>query len=69
MTLEHANELFAQFMKDHAHLVDLADAFGPEPTDLQIVTALSEHFDMPRLDMIERLICVDFVTLRREAMS
>lgn len=50
----------------YANLVDLADAVLPDPTDLQIVTALSEAFDMPLGAVIERLICMDFVTVRRE---
>lgn len=47
-----------------AKLADLADAF--EPSDLQIVMAVAEAFDMPLLATIERLICVDFVTVRRQ---
>lgn len=49
-----------------ARLVDLADAVQPEPTDLEIVEAVSEHFDMPLGAVIERLICVDFVGVRKQ---
>lgn len=51
---------------DHAHLFDQADALALEPTDVQIVDALVEAFDLPALTVIERLICMDFVTVRRE---
>lgn len=50
----------------HGQLVDLFDAFDLEPTDLEIVTAVSEHFDMPLGAVIERLICVDFVGVRKQ---
>jgi hypothetical protein len=46
-------------------LTDLADAVQPEPTDLDVVMAVAEAFDMPLLEVIERLICVDIVTVRR----
>jgi len=49
-----------------ARLVDLADAVQPEPSDLEIVTAVSEAFDMPLRAVIERLICVDFVGVRKQ---
>ena len=51
---------------EHGQLVDLFDGFEPEPSDLEIVTAVSEHFDMPLRAVIERLICVDFVTVRAQ---
>ena len=51
---------------EHGQLVDLFDAFEPEPTDLEIVTAVSEAFDMPLGAVIERLICVDFVGVRKQ---
>ena len=50
----------------YATLVDLADAVQPEPSDLEIVTAVSEAFDMPLGAVIERLICVDFVGVRKQ---
>ncbi len=52
-----------------ARLVDLADAAQPELTDLEIVTAVSEHFDMPLRTVIERLICVDFVGVRKQVSA
>lgn len=51
---------------EHGQLVDLFDAFELEPTDLEIVTAVSEAFDMPLGAVIERLICVDFVGVRKQ---
>lgn len=51
---------------EHGQLVDLFDAFQPEPSDLEIVTAVSEAFDMPLGAAIERLICVDFVGVRKQ---
>ncbi len=53
---------------DHARLVDLAEAFERAPTDLQIVDALVEAFEQTPVQIIERLICMDFVTVRREVM-
>ena len=50
----------------HSQLVDLLDAFEQEPSDLEIVTAVSEAFDMPLRAVIERLICVDFVGVRKQ---
>lgn len=50
----------------YARLVDLADAVLPEPNDLEIVTAMSEAFDMSLLAVIERLLCVDFVAVRKQ---
>lgn len=50
----------------YARLVDLADAVLPEPTDLEIVTAMSEAFDMTLAAAIDRLICVDFVAVRKQ---
>ena len=50
----------------YARMFDLADAMQPDPTDLEIVTAVSESFDLPLGAVIERLICVDFVTVRRQ---
>ncbi|MEW6022819.1 MAG: hypothetical protein AB1807_11835 [Pseudomonadota bacterium] len=50
----------------HGQLVDLFDDFQPEPSDLEIVTAVSEAFDMPLGAVIERLICVDFVGVRKQ---
>jgi len=51
---------------EHGQLVDLADAFHAEPTDVQIVDALVEAFELAPRQIIERLICVDFVTVRQE---
>lgn len=53
----------------YARLVDLADAAAPEPTDVQIVDALVEAFDLSPRAVIERLICVDFVAVRREVAA
>lgn len=50
----------------HARLFDLAEAAEPDPSDLEIVTAVSEAFDLPLAAVIERLICVDFVAVRRQ---
>lgn len=54
---------------EHGQLVDLFDDFEPEPSDLEIVTALSEVFDMPLGAVIERLICVDFVGVRKQVTT
>lgn len=51
---------------DHGHLIDLADAAASALTDVQIVDALVEAFDLPANTLIERLICMDFVTVRRQ---
>lgn len=53
----------------YAKLVDLADAAQPDPSDLDIVTAVSEAFDMPLRAVIERLICVDFVGVRQQVSA
>lgn len=71
MNLAHANNMVDQFLADarhpqYPHLVEAAEVFGSEPTDLELLDALVEAFPMPAVEMIERLICVDFVTLRRE---
>lgn len=50
----------------HGHLCDLADAAAFAVTDVQIVDALVEAFDLPALEVIERLICMDSVTVRGE---
>lgn len=50
----------------HARLFDLADAAQQDPSDLDIVKAISEEFDITLGAAIERLICVDFVTVRRQ---
>lgn len=52
--------------QSHGHLCDLADAAANAISDRQIVDALVEHFDLPPLTVIERLICMDFVTVRGE---
>lgn len=51
---------------DHAHLADLAEAFHAAPTDVQIVDALVEAFELAPVAIIERLMGMDFVTVRRE---
>ncbi|WUR15671.1 hypothetical protein E7V67_011380 [[Empedobacter] haloabium] len=53
-------------MKDHATLADAADALAFAPTDVQIVDALVEAFDIDPLMIIARLICMDYVAVRRE---
>ena len=53
----------------HGQLVDLFDLFEQEPSDLEIVTAVSEAFDMPLRAVIERLICVDFVGVRQQVSA
>jgi hypothetical protein len=50
---------------DHARLADLAEA-QPGPTDIQIVDALVEAFDLTAQAAIERLKRFDFVTVRQE---
>jgi hypothetical protein len=50
----------------YGHLVDLAEAFEGSPSDVQIVDALVEAFELAPVAIIERLICMDFVTVRRE---
>jgi hypothetical protein len=74
MTLEHANEMVIQLLKDarephYPHLVDAADVFSELPTDVQLLDALVEAFDTTPIEMIERLICFDFVALRRMVMQ
>lgn len=54
---------------EHGRLVDLADAWHPAPSPAQILDALVEAFELPRTSLIEVLICIDFVTLRREVMQ
>ncbi len=54
---------------EHGQLVDLADAFDAAPSDVQIVDALVEAFDMSPRAVIERLICVDFVAVRQEVTA
>lgn len=53
----------------HGQLVDLADAFEPAPSDVEIVDALVEAFDMSPRAVIERLICVDFVGVRKQVTA
>jgi hypothetical protein len=74
MTLEHANELVAQFLHnagatEYPHLVDAADLFDEGPTDIQMLDALVEAFDLTAVEIIERLVCMDFAALRREVMA
>lgn len=56
-------------ISDNAHLVDMADAVDTEPTDIEILDVLVETFGAAHSAMIERLICMDFVTLRREVAA
>ena len=49
---------------DQSCLGDLADAAAFQPTDLEIVDALAEEFDLSPLAVIERLICMDFCAVR-----
>ena len=53
-------------MTEYATLADAADAQATAPTDLQIIDALVEAFDIEPLMLIARLICMDFVAVRRE---
>ncbi|MFC3469158.1 hypothetical protein ACFOHT_04700 [Massilia oculi] len=53
---------------DHGHLCELADAAAEALTDLQIVDALVEAFDLPALAIIERLGSLDFAAVRGEVM-
>ncbi len=54
---------------DHGHLCELADAAAEALTDVQIVDALVEAFDLPALAIIERLTGIDFASVRREVMA
>jgi hypothetical protein len=74
MTLQHANNLVAQFLHDagaaeYPHLVDAADVFSDEPSDIEIVDALVEVFDLTHCEMIDRLMGLDFNALRREVTA
>lgn len=53
---------------DHASLADLADADKFGPSDAQIVDAVAELFDLSPRAAIERMICIDFVAVRREML-
>lgn len=73
MTLDHANQMIAQFLHDaqqpdYPHLVDMADVCDEGPTELQILDAVVEAFDLPRDELIERLIFANFMALREEAV-
>jgi hypothetical protein len=73
MELERANEMMAQCLRDgrerdRSCLVDMADVFCEEPTDLDILDALVEAFAIPAVEMAERLASVDFAALREEAV-
>lgn len=52
----------------HGHLCDLADAATTALTDVQIVDALVEAFDLPALAIIERLASVNLLAVRGEVM-
>jgi hypothetical protein len=51
---------------EHGRLVDLAEAFEACPTDAQIVGELVEALEMTPPQILDRLMNVDFVTVRRE---
>ena len=51
---------------NHGHLCDLADAATTALTDVQIVDALVEAFDLPALAIIERLASVNLPVVRGE---
>ncbi len=51
---------------EYGHLVDLADVVAFAPTDIEIVDALVEAFDLPAITVIERLSFVDVPAVRRE---
>jgi hypothetical protein len=53
---------------EHARLVELADAGAFGPTDVQIVDALVEAFDLTAAAAIKRLIRMDFAAVRLEVM-
>jgi hypothetical protein len=74
MTLDHANDMISQFLYDaqqpgYPHLIDMADVFSNEPTDIEIVDALVEVFDLTHDEMIDRLQGMDFAELRREVAA
>ena len=74
MTLEHANEMVTKFLhdvqqSDYPRLVDMADVFSDEPSDIEILDALVEVFDLTHNEMIDRLMGVDFDKLRREVAA
>lgn len=48
------------------HLCDLADAAVTALTDVQIIDALVEAFDLPALAIIERLASVNLAAVRGE---
>lgn len=74
MNLDRANKLVAQFLHDagateYPHLVDAADLFDDGPTDIQMLDALVEAFDLTAIELIERLVRADFAALRREVRA
>lgn len=52
--------------QSHGHLCDLADATATGLTDVQIVDALVEAFDLPAVTVIERLASVNLQAVRGE---
>jgi hypothetical protein len=69
MTIDHANEMAAQFLRDarngdYPRLADMADVMADAPTDLQLLDALVEAFDMPAVDLVERLASVNVGALK-----
>ena len=48
---------------NQGHLCDLADAAAAAVSDIQIVDALVEAFDLPAMTVIERLKQFDFVAI------
>jgi hypothetical protein len=72
MNLDHANILVAEFLADarepdYSHLIDAADLFDDGPTAIEILDALVEAFDVPAVEIVERLACVDIAVLREVA--
>jgi hypothetical protein len=69
MTLDHANEMAAQFLRDarngdYPRLADMADVMADAPTDAEMLYVLAEAFDTSMVEMAERLARVDVASLR-----
>jgi hypothetical protein len=69
MTHDQAKEMYDRFMRDvspgeYRRLADMADVMADAPTDLQLLDALVEAFDMPAVDLVERLASVDVGALK-----
>jgi hypothetical protein len=72
MTNDQAKDMYDRFMRDarngdYPRLADMADVMADAPTDMQLLDALVEAFDMPAVEMAERLEKVDFAALCEEA--